>query len=297
MSTFLSGTFFQGICWHFFSAEVTGNLLLWSGFLFLVLLFLSFYVFQFLKSLTATCICVVLCRFFGLFKGISTLHEKVVERLKTLPKLANVWQRHNLNAFWLLMSWGELIWSSNVKSYLNSDDSQICISSPDFSPEVRTCTYNCSLFLLTLPLLLSNPLLLPSPCFLFFPFPSPLLLMSILMISQTWLHSKEDPYWPYAYLVSLKVFSILANGNVSHLFAQAKSWNNHVCLFLKLDIETECDLWGSWAWKLISVPHFLFVRNRVQPPWPSLSSKGQVQTAANQGREGRGDKGGAVKKQ
>ena len=51
------------------------------------------------KSLTATCICVVLCRFFGLFKGISTLREKVVERLKTLPKLANVWQRHNLNAF------------------------------------------------------------------------------------------------------------------------------------------------------------------------------------------------------
>ena len=45
-------------------------------------------------------------------------------------------------------------------------------------------------------------------------------------------------------------------------------------------------LWGSWAQKSFCVPHFLFVRNRLQPPWPSLSSKGQVQTVANQGREG-----------
>ena len=36
----------------------------------------------------------------------------------------------------------------------------------------------------------------------------------------------------------------------------------------------------------LSVPHLLFVGNRLQPPWPSLSSKGQVQTVANQGREG-----------
>ena len=27
-------------------------------------------------------------------------------------------------------------------------------------------------------------------------------------------------------------------------------------VFLKLDIETEPDLWGSWAWKLVGVPHF-----------------------------------------
>ena len=36
----------------------------------------------------------------------------------------------------------------------------------------------------------------------------------------------------------------------------------------------------------ISVPHFLFVRNRPQPPWPSLCSKGQIWTVANQGKEG-----------
>ena len=46
-------------------------------------------------------------------------------------------------------------------------------------------------------------------------------------------------------------------------------------------------LWGSWTWKPFCVPHFLFEGNRLQPPWSSLSSKGQVQTVANQGREGR----------
>ena len=32
-------------------------------------------------------------------------------------------------------------------------------------------------------------------------------------------------------------------------------------------------------------PHFLFLGNKLQPPRPSLSSKGQVQTIAPQGRE------------
>ena len=45
-------------------------------------------------------------------------------------------------------------------------------------------------------------------------------------------------------------------------------------------------LWGSWEWKPFCVPHFLFVGNRLQPPWPSLSSRGQVQRVAN--RDGRG---------
>ena len=43
---------------------------------------------------------------------------------------------------------------------------------------------------------------------------------------------------------------------------------------------------GSWAHKSFCVPHFLFLWNELQPPLPSLSSKGQVQTIANQGREG-----------
>ena len=47
-------------------------------------------------------------------------------------------------------------------------------------------------------------------------------------------------------------------------------------------------LWSYWAQGLLC-PLFL-----VQPPWPSLSSKGHVQTVADQGREGmqrRGRKG------
>ena len=91
--------FLLGNLLAFFSTEVTGNLLLWSGLLFLVLVFLPFNVFQFLKSLTTSCICLVLCRFFWPVQRYISLHGKVVERLKTLPKLANVWQRHNLNAF------------------------------------------------------------------------------------------------------------------------------------------------------------------------------------------------------
>ena len=45
-------------------------------------------------------------------------------------------------------------------------------------------------------------------------------------------------------------------------------------------------LWGSWTQKPFCVPCFLFLGNRLQPPWPSLSPKWQVQTVANQGREG-----------
>ena len=45
-------------------------------------------------------------------------------------------------------------------------------------------------------------------------------------------------------------------------------------------------LWGSWAWKPFRVPCSLFVENTFQPPRTSLSPKGQIQTVANQGREG-----------
>ena len=33
-------------------------------------------------------------------------------------------------------------------------------------------------------------------------------------------------------------------------------------------------------------PYFLFVGNRLQPPWPSLSSKGEIWTVVNQRKEG-----------
>ena len=44
-------------------------------------------------------------------------------------------------------------------------------------------------------------------------------------------------------------------------------------------------IWG-WAQKPFCVPHFLITENKLQAPWPSLSSNEQVQIVANQGREG-----------
>ena len=54
----------------------------------------------------------------------------------------------------------------------------------------------------------------------------------------------------------------------------------------KVSLKPSRTLRGSWAWKPFCVARFLFVGNRLQPPWPSLSSKGKVQTVATQGREG-----------
>ena len=51
-------------------------------------------------------------------------------------------------------------------------------------------------------------------------------------------------------------------------------------------VEQSRTLWGSWVQKPFCVPSFLFVENRFQAPWPSLSSNRRVQTVANQGREG-----------
>ena len=44
--------------------------------------------------------------------------------------------------------------------------------------------------------------------------------------------------------------------------------------------------WGSWVNKPFCVPHFLPLGEKLHPPWSSLSSKEQVQTLANQEREG-----------
>ena len=196
-----------------------------------------------------------------------------------------MWQSHDLNAFWLHMSWGELIWSHDFKCCLNSDDSQICISSPDFSPELQTCISSCCCLLLpVLPL----PRLSPSPSCSPFPFFSfSFSFLSTLMVSQTWFHNKEDPCCPYPIPVSLKVFSILANGIISQSFAQEKSWNNTQFLsFSSLTLKLSRTPWGSLSWKPFCVPHFFFIAKRLQPPWPSLSSKGQIWTVGNQRGEG-----------
>ena len=54
--------------------------------------------------------------------------------------------------------------------------------------------------------------------------------------------------------------------------------------------ETQRDLVGLLGKNPLCVPHFLFVGiGFLQPPWPSLNSKGQVQTVANQRKGGVGE--------
>ena len=43
---------------------------------------------------------------------------------------------------------------------------------------------------------------------------------------------------------------------------------------------------GPSLLQILSVSRFLTCRQSLQPPQPSLSSKGQIQIVANQGREG-----------
>ena len=56
--------------------------------------------------------------------------------------------------------------------------------------------------------------------------------------------------------------------------------------WLFLLVKPSRTLYSSWSRKSFCVPHFLLVRNRLQPPWPSLSFEGQIRTVANQGKEG-----------
>ena len=53
----------------------------------------------------------------------------------------------------------------------------------------------------------------------------------------------------------------------------------------ELTFLTETETYGAPGCRNLSQgPHFLFVGNRLQSPWPSLSFKGQTGTAASQGR-------------
>ena len=90
------------------------------------------------------------------------------------------------------------------------------------------------------------------------------------------------------------------------LFNHKKEWNSAICSNMNgpIDDQNEINLkwsltqvkpsrtlWGPWAQKPSCVSHSLFVGNRLQPPWPSLSSEGQISTAAHQGRESREKQG------
>ena len=60
-------------------------------------------------------------------------------------------------------------------------------------------------------------------------------------------------------------------------------WASFMCQPLK----PNRTLWGSWAQKPFWAPHFSITENRLHSAsWPSMSSSGQVQTVAKQGREG-----------
>ena len=61
-------------------------------------------------------------------------------------------------------------------------------------------------------------------------------------------------------------------------------WPGQHLLWLALKLSRT--LWGLPWYKSLSVSCFLFAGKRFQPPRPSLSTKGQIQTVANQEREG-----------
>lgn len=69
-----------------------------------------------------------------------------------------------------------------------------------------------------------------------------------------------------------------------------------LCFVLTALCETEQDPVGLLALEAFPCPLF-FVRNRLQPQWASLSSKGQTQTVVNLGRRECRDKGGTAKSQ
>ena len=73
----------------------------------------------------------------------------------------------------------------------------------------------------------------------------------------------------------------------SHRFGQ--DWSDlagtTTLLHVVLKGETEQDLLALLVTKTFC-PYLLFVGNRLQPPWPSLSSKGQMWTVVNQRKEG-----------
>ena len=61
----------------------------------------------------------------------------------------------------------------------------------------------------------------------------------------------------------------------------------------KEKLKTRRTLWGFQARKPFCLPVFIWVR--LQPPWPSLSSKGQIRTVANQGRSSQETTWGQIK--
>ena len=61
-------------------------------------------------------------------------------------------------------------------------------------------------------------------------------------------------------------------------------WPGQHLLWLALKLSRT--LWGLTWYKSLSVSCFLFAGKRFQPPRPSLSTKGQILTVANQGSKG-----------
>ena len=95
---------------------------------------------------------------------------------------------------------------------------------------------------------------------------------NFLLLSEQWADLPKRETWATTFVISAPSLTC------SEISVHPKALNS-VLIF-----ESIRALWGSRPHKSFWVPHFLFLGNKLQPPWPPLSSKGQVQTFANQGR-------------
>ena len=91
---------------------------------------------------------------------------------------------------------------------------------------------------------------------------------------------------------SLRMALVIHNGEkivIIIVNAHSFRWITHLTTTVNsiyiISIEWSKTQWGSLVWKPFPILCFLFVRDRLQPPWPSMSLKVQNLTAANQGKE------------
>ena len=81
---------------------------------------------------------------------------------------------------------------------------------------------------------------------------------------------------------SLRMTLVIHNGEkivIIIINAHSFRWITHLTTTVNsiyiIRIEWSKTLWGSCVWKHFHILCFLFVGNRLQPPWSSLSLKGQ----------------------
>ena len=109
----------------------------------------------------------------------------------------------------------------------------------------------------------------------------------------------------YSFILTLKIFPNLARGSsclenprdgeacwaTVYGVAQSQTRLKWRSSSSSSSSSSSVTCWWNRVWpcgaprrRRLSVPHFLVGVNRLQPSWPSLSSKGYIQTVASQGR-------------